>query len=125
MENTRSLLSRFSGLVFFIIALAVVGLLVFFTVRSTEDDTSDDSGMTSSQQSDQVALPNLDSEPRVVVVDGNQSASGGEVAGSSDSGLPNTGPQDAILPALAIALVTWQFSAYIKSRREVQSSLRV
>lgn len=120
MENTRSILSRFSGLALFLLAVVVVGLLVFFTVRTADDDaTSEDTGVTSSEQTREPARPDIDSEPSVT---GDQTGTG-SVAADTDEDLPNTGPEDAILPALGIALVAWQIAAYRQSRRLVKDSL--
>jgi hypothetical protein len=130
MENTRSLLSRFSGLALFLLALLVVAVLVILTVNSTDNDDSDgqitDESATTSQtseDSDNVALPDLDSGPVATNQSGNSSNS--HVAGaSSGEGLPNTGPEDAVLPALGVSLVVWQIGAYRRSRRMVKTSLR-
>ena len=44
MENTRSYLSRFSGLLLFLLTLLVVGVLVVLTIRAaSDDDTADTS----------------------------------------------------------------------------------
>ena len=87
--------------------------------------------MTSSDSTVQVALPNLDSEPRVVVegtsdqASDNQSSTGtsGQVAGSSSEGLPNTGPTDAMIPAAVLGLLVWQVASYRRSRQDLKQSL--
>lgn len=127
MQNTRSLLGRFSGLALFLAALVLVGLLVVLTVNS-DDDTAPDNGMTSSDstgQDEPVAIPDLDSEPQVSQdTTADDTADSGQVAGSQD-GLPNTGPEDAILPALGIGWLVWQGSAYVRSRRLLTDTARL
>jgi len=119
MENTRSLISRFGGLLLFLLAVVVVGLLVFFTVRSSDDD---DNGPGAGETSDQAALSDGDSEPAVSDSPAERTAAGGEVAGSSDDDLPNTGPEDALLPAVGLGLLAWQTYNYRQSRRLARAS---
>lgn len=66
MENTRSYLSRFSGLILFLVSLAVVGLLVFFTIRSARDNdqqTAQNTSSTTSENTDETE-DNTDTTPQ-------------------------------------------------------------
>ena len=130
MQNARSYLGRFSGLALFLIALLVVGLLVIFTVRSANDDngtvttedgtpTSQSDGSEEDNQDDQpVAVPDLDSTPAV----SGSSGEDGRVA-SSEDGLPNTGPEDALIPAFVLGILIFQGINWRQSRRQLAQAL--
>ncbi|HEX9594985.1 MAG TPA: hypothetical protein VF996_02565 [Candidatus Saccharimonadales bacterium] len=128
MQNARSYFGRLSGLALFLLALLVVGLLIVFTIRSANDDsgtvaTEDGAAATEeSNDSELVAIPDLDSEPQVADDDATESPAetgeSGRVA-SDEDGLPNTGPEEAVIPAAVIGLMVWQIINWRDSRREL------
>ena len=133
MQNARSYLGRFSGLALFLIALLVVGLLVIFTVRSANDDNgtvSTEDGATTSQSEDSeegsgndqpVSVPDLDSTPAVRGGSDEGGQSGRVV--SSEDGLPNTGPEDALIPAFVLGVLIFQGINWRQSRRQLAQTV--
>ena len=73
-----------------------------------------------------VAIPDLNDPTEVTdsTIDDSANDSQGQVAGSAD-GLPNTGPEEAILPALALGLLVWQILKYRDSRCDLIDSFKL
>lgn len=144
MENTRSYISRFSGLILFLLSLGVVGLLVFFTIRSARDNDQPNTQNTSSTTSqntdetqdnaDTASEPDPETAPAPTVTeepaanddenpDENESASdddtenGTVAAETSSDNLPNTGPESVVISAVALAVLAGTIKSYLQSRR--------
>lgn len=132
MDNTRSYLSRFSGLGLFILALLVVGALVWLTVRSADDNTATNGADEQTTQQDEPtdATPfdeNDTTDERTddeSVVDEDENADqddtgavagGQDENGDTDGTLPNTGPESVVASAALLSLFTWLVLNYRQS----------
>jgi len=123
MENARSLASRFSGLLLFLLSLAVVGVLVYLTVRSARDQEAADN-QTATTQTDAPAEETPVTDANEAATDDASSAAdddSGQVAGRDDSGLPNTGPESAIAASVALGGLAFALNTYLDSRRRLKA----
>jgi hypothetical protein len=128
MENARSYASRLSGFAIFLIALAIVGVLVYLTVNSASDDdvAIEESAATVIDETEGVVTTD-DGEGAVATTETNQDdetetvAAGdttGTVAAAESTGnLPSTGPESALLSVLGLAAVTAAFVQYRRSQQ--------
>lgn len=132
MENTRSYMSRFSGLGLFILAVAVVGLLVWLTVRSADNNDTAVTGTDTEQQAEADAN-GTDQTPATNGFDDEDEATDGNdgdevVAGNRDDvaadNLPETGAESVLLPALALGAVTWAVAENRRSAKALIDSQR-
>jgi hypothetical protein len=126
MDNARSIASRFSGLLLFVLSLAVVGVLVFLTIRSARDQDQN--------TADQTAAPTESQAEENAVTDDNGrtggdtssagSDNGAEVAADIDGNLPDTGPESAVLAVLALGALAYAGNLYFDSRHQLKSVQR-
>lgn len=151
MQNTR-FLSRFGGLIFFILALMVVGLLVFLTVKSARDnDQVTDKGGTSVSSTDTSKSPNTNESTNNIaenspnIADTNNNTTGevfsdqtlngtsaNQVESQEDNSvalsdnandLPGTGPETDALAFVAVVVLSYFFVNYLNSKRDLRSKL--
>lgn len=129
MENARSLASRFSGLLLFLLSLAVVGVLVYLTIRSADDNNGTDgqtADQTENQAEDNAVTTNSEEQTSSTATAGEDedelaNTGGGNVAGQTDGDdLPNTGPESTLAGAVALGALAWAGNAYIDSRRHLK-----
>lgn len=134
MDNTRAYVSRFGGLVLFILAILVVGLLIYFTVRSAGDRTVNDDDLPAPETSQDAGRPETAGEPEAADEEpagpqtedeaarggtpaaGSRESQGSQVAADADD-LPNTGPESAVLGGLAVIGLILAGRSYLESRR--------
>lgn len=133
MDNARSYASRFSGLLLFILSLAVVGVLVYLTVRSADDQSNGavtDNGqvqeegaqptpVTGDDQTDDQAANNETPPPATGSEEDETPATTPPpaVAGDSVQNLPDTGPESAVAAAIAIGALVYTGKNYYDSRK--------
>jgi len=118
--------SRFSGFVMFVLGIVLIGVLVFLTFRSSnQDEGFVDEGATVSDSSfvldGEGTLPSDETSTTddLTIVGSNTSSSDGQVAASVDSNsdaLPNTGPGQTLLTIAILSLLSGVGSAYWYSR---------
>jgi hypothetical protein len=128
MENARSFASRFSGLLLFLLSLAVVGLLVYLTINSARDQEAADNQVATqseNQANDEPAAANgsqtaaSDSTPdRSTSTD---DGANGAVAAETDDGLPNTGPESTLFGAIGLAVLAYAANSFVQSKRRLQA----
>ena len=126
MNSMRTYGSRFSGFVMFVLGIVLIGVLVFLTFRSSnQDEGFVDEGATVSDSSfvldGEGALPSDETSTTddLTIVGSNTSSSDGQVAASVDSNsdaLPNTGPGQTLLTIAILSLLSGVGSAYWYSR---------
>ena len=133
-ESTRSYLSRFSGIILFVLALIIVGILVFLTARSAQDDagiTSDETTSIVSDINDSAVFGTINSENGVVTVP-NSAVTQANTGANADTtldfngnseALPSTGAQEVILSAVGVSLVCLGVLGLVNSRRDLSSKL--
>jgi cytoskeletal protein RodZ len=142
MENARSYGSRFSGLGLFLLALLVVGVLVFLTIRSARDNSQDNvvdsgegttqvdetskpeftivAGQNSTEDKDGVVVTSDDnSNSTVAVTEPSTSETGTVAASTDDSDLPNTGPKDVMFAVLGLSLLSAALVGYTQSKQRL------
>lgn len=136
MENTRSYLSRFSGLGLFLLALAVVGVLVWLTVRSANDEggevATNNGAETEQTEPDATPFGTGDGEAEDGREDGaatNGNDNDGETLAENESpraetngSLPNTGPESAIMGTVGLAAIVWAVGAHRRSVEQLHRS---
>lgn len=126
MNSMRTYGSRFSGLVMFVLGVVLIGMLVFLTFRSSnQDEGFVDEGATVSDSSfvldGEGALPSDETSTTddLTIVGSIASNSDGQVAANVDSNsdvLPNTGPGQTLLIIAILSLLSGVGSAYWYSR---------
>lgn len=132
MDNTRSLASRFSGLLLFLMSLVVVGVLVYLTINSARDDDANTETSTTQTQREDEAVADEDNAAETT---GGQTSStsddgANQVAGSTDTpdnlattggdDLPNTGPESAVFATIGLVGLAYAGNAYLDSRRQLK-----
>lgn len=131
MDNARSLASRFSGFLLFVMSLLVVGVLVYLTIRSASDENGDNQTTTTQTENGEAAEDDgvSDEASSDTQTSSTNDTSANEVAGSTDQlastggsdDLPNTGPESAAATAVALFAVAYAGNAYIDSRRRLKA----
>lgn len=136
VDKLKAFLSRFSGLLLFLLTLTIVGLLVFFTIRSASNDgekaketigitekiendqkqsTEDRIEITANEDDKEEATeaqtePNTTEEGAATALDmlrNNAAATDDASSADSATSLPNTGPAEVIGLVAIISAVTY------------------
>ncbi|HEX9679777.1 MAG TPA: hypothetical protein VGA08_04125 [Candidatus Saccharimonadales bacterium] len=119
MDNARSTLSRFSGFVLFIIALAIVGALIILTVRSADDDT----GVVETDDISEIAQTTTsDDQTAADEPPEDEQAANSNNGTVQDEDLPNTGPESVLLAAIGIAAVSYGSLKLRESKTQLRNS---
>lgn len=145
MENTRSYVSRFSGLGLFLLALLVVSVLVWLTIRSASDDnnnqaanntadteqTAGDNQVAGNDQAqsgeadgdDETAGSTANSDDNLAADDdesGSTLGVNGEVVNGGN--LPNTGPESVLISAVGLMALAGAATAYRRSANDLRQA---
>jgi cytoskeletal protein RodZ len=154
MQNARAYGARLSGLLFFLLALFIVGMLVYLTVRSAQDNqtTVTTNGPEAAQQaadeqgqvagdaeaeqsasddegvvSPEAATTTAETTPATAspVASSDEAEDTNSVAAATtDDALPSTGPESVIFDAVGLAVLAGALVSLKRSQNMLQAAIR-
>jgi predicted PurR-regulated permease PerM len=132
LEETRIYASYLARLTGFLLVLILLGLVIWFVVSLGDDNENGVVTTPDEQNATTSVTDQLLGDNDVIVVDSNTnrndsllSATDTEISNTTSNNIPDTGPMNISISAIAIGLVIISGRNFLRSRSELQESLEV